>query len=180
MPSKYGTFSSELLAAVGEATGLFTWPVEGSSEWIKRQIYGKRKKFVYDNLYHLKQKGFIKEISKNGKRFISLTQKGQLEVLLAKAMVFPQSNKKNWDGKWRLVIFDIPEDTKDKRDKLRRLLKQNNFVKLQASVFISPRPLSRDAVAYLKQSKLIEFIRFGRLDELDDDNILRKKFGLLS
>jgi len=178
MSKKYGTFSGDLLTAVGEATGFFTWPLEFSESWRYKQLKNYKRKKIYDGLYNLKAQGLVKEISKNGKRFIELTQKGQMETLFLKAHTNnPVLNK--WDGKWRLAIFDIPEDAKDKREKLRRLLKERGFTKLQASVFISPRPLERAAIDYLKHSGLINYIRFARIDEMDDDKDLRKKFKLV-
>jgi CRISPR-associated endonuclease Cas2 len=75
-------------------------------------------------------------------------------------------------------MFDIPEDHRDKRDKLRRLLKRNNFIKLQASVFISPYALNKQAVEYLKETGLDEYIRILRVDAIDKDEDLKKKFKL--
>ena len=75
-------------------------------------------------------------------------------------------------------MFDIPEGSRDKRDKLRRLLQRSKFVKLQASVFISPFVLNREAISYLKRTGLIDYIRILRVDEIDDDKILRKHFSL--
>lgn len=168
---------TELLTAIGEATGFFTWPLEGTNEWIRQQM--KRRKRVYDSLYQLKKRGLIREISKDGKKLIQLTKKGELETLFLKAHL-KHGATGTWDGKWRLAIFDIPEDTRDKREKLRRLLRQNNFIKLQESVYINPFPLNREAVSYLKESGLIHFIRLARIEELDDDKNLRKKFKLTS
>jgi DNA-binding transcriptional regulator PaaX len=177
MAKKYGGIGGILLGAIGEATGFFSWPIEGTLTWRRKQIMQERPKKIYDNLYHLKKKGLIKEISKNGKRFFELTKKGEMQELLIKASINP-IKKEAWDGKWRLAIFDIPEEAREKRDKLRRLLKENGFIKLQASVFINPYPLNRSAVLYLKQSGLIEFIRLARIDDLDDDSDLKKKFKL--
>jgi DNA-binding transcriptional regulator PaaX len=47
---------------------------------------------------------------------------------------------KNWDGKWRIVMLDLPEDRKDEREALRYLLKKAGFVCLKNSVWISPLP----------------------------------------
>jgi DNA-binding transcriptional regulator PaaX len=173
MSKKYGTFSSDLLTAIGEATGFFSWPLPYSRAYAWKQM--KRNKDVYDTIYSLKQQGLIKERLKNGKKFISLTSDGQLELLLRKAVM---EKPLKWDGRWRIIVFDIPEDSRDKRDALRFLLKKNSYIKLQASVFISPYPLNREAVDYLKQSKLIGYIRIIRADEIDDDKDLRKKFNL--
>ncbi len=89
-------------------------------------------------------------------------------------------NKKmqTWDGKWRVLVFDIPEDSRIARDRFRKLLKQHGFVKLQASVFINPFPLSREAIAYLQQLNLMRFIRIMKVEEMDNDADLRKKFNL--
>lgn len=176
MPSKYGTFTSELLKALGEATGFFSWPPMGSPEWLKK--YRNPNKYVYDTLYRLKKTGFVKEVSKNGKKFFSLTSKGELEYLISKACT-SQGKNLTWDGKWRIIIFDIPEEAKLKRDKLRLLLNKQGFLKLQASVFIHPHPLNREAINYLKTSGLMEYIRMARIDEMDNDNELKKKFKLL-
>ncbi|MEK7161155.1 MAG: CRISPR-associated endonuclease Cas2, partial [Patescibacteria group bacterium] len=83
-----------------------------------------------------------------------------------------------WDGQWRMVIFDIPEDFREKRDLLRSLLKRNQFIKLQASVFISPYALNREAIEYLNISGLKRYIRIIKIDEIDSDEDLKKRFNL--
>jgi phenylacetic acid degradation operon negative regulatory protein len=124
----------------------------------------------------LRRRGCLKIIYKNGQRFLKLTKKGELEALMAK--VKGKVPEKAWDGKWRLIVFDIPEQAREKRDKLRFLLKQAGFKKLQASVFISPYALNREAVEYLKQTGLTAFIRILKVEEIDDDKDLKKQFKI--
>jgi len=45
-----------------------------------------------------------------------------------------------WDGLWRIIILDIPEDRKNEREALRYLLKKANFVCIKNTVWISPLP----------------------------------------
>lgn len=45
---------------------------------------------------------------------------------------------KIWDKKWRLVIFDIPEDKKIAREALRNKLKILGLIKLQDSIWATP------------------------------------------
>lgn len=127
-------------------------------------------------LYYLARKGLIKIVDKHNQRFVKLTNKGQLEALLAKARLKEKPQK--WDGKWRLIIFDIPENSREKRNHFRWLLRHNGFYKLQASVFINPYPLNREAVAYLKETGLMDYIRILKVEEMDSDKGLRKHFGL--
>jgi CRISPR-associated endonuclease Cas2 len=126
-------------------------------------------------VWQMEKRGVVRVFKKNDEKFIKITKKGELQILLEKAKM---PDRQKWDGKWRLVIFDIPESSRDKRNQLRWLLKSNNFYKLQASVFINPYPLNREAIAYLKQTGLIDYIRMLRVDEIDEDKKLKKWFGL--
>ncbi len=176
MPKRYGTFVSFILDALDLSVPLV--PLESPFDFVKRQ---KRKKIEYEKykqaLWYMSRKGYLKIVNKNTKQFIEITKKGQLEKLLQKAEV---SKEVKWDGKWRVLIFDIPEVSREKRDQFRWLLKHNNFIKLQASVFISPYSLNREAIAYLKETRLMDFIRILKVEEIDSDLDLRKKFGLHS
>ena len=69
------------------------------------------------------------------KKDLRLTKKGKkrLNELLP---VFSPSQK--WEGSWYLVIFDVPEKLRFKRDILRKNLKELRFGRLQQSVWISP------------------------------------------
>lgn len=123
----------------------------------------------------LSERKLLAVTEKNNQKFIKLTSKGQLEVLMSKSIL---TKPKKWDGKWRMFIFDIPENSRGKRNILRKLLKQNQFSKLQASVYISPYPLNREAVSYLNQSGLSDYVRILKVEEIDSDTELLKKFNL--
>ena len=117
----------------------------------------------------------VQIVERNGKLFIELTKKGKLKSLLAK--LGPNSAKK-WDGKWRLIIWDIPESSRKQRDAVRWFVKKLGFYQLQKSVFLTPFELSGEAVEYLIESGLWKFIRFLRVDRLDDDREIKNHFGL--
>ena len=176
MAKKDFTLSSKILMSLLAAGDmLLVSPKELNRRLRSGQILGNNHSAAAIS-YYLARKGLIKFIDKNNERFIKLTQKGQLEALLAKARL-PESHA-TWDGKWRLIIFDIPEDSNQKRDFFRTLLKKNGFIFLQASVYISPYPLNRAAIMYLKETKLIDYIRILKIEEMDNDRELRKKFNL--
>jgi len=45
-----------------------------------------------------------------------------------------------WDGLWRIILLDLPENRKSERESLRYLLKKAGFVCLKNSAWISPFP----------------------------------------
>jgi len=67
-------------------------------------------------------------LSKEGKK---LAGKYQIDDL-----VIPKPKK--WDGRWRILIFDIPDKYKIKREALRGKLKELGLFQLQKSVWICP------------------------------------------
>ena len=173
MPKKDFTFTSKLLLYLAAADEVLT-PIMNPYALRNRILFGSQGSYR-STVYKLHKRGWIKIVDKNAQKFIRLTKAGQLEVLLAKARL-PTPEK--WDGKWRMVVFDIPEEAKGKRNLLRGLLKKNNFYQLQASVYINPYPLHREAVQYLQQSGLISYIRIIKVEEMDNDKDLRKRFKL--
>jgi hypothetical protein len=46
----------------------------------------------------------------------------------------------NWDGYWRIIILDLPEERKNEREALRYLLKKAGFICIKNSVWISIYP----------------------------------------
>ncbi len=83
-----------------------------------------------------------------------------------------------WDGKWRIVAFDIPEKYSALRDKVRRILKQAGFIKLQHSVWIFPHECEELAQLIKEESRLSNYILYGRLDRIENESGLKKAFHL--
>jgi len=95
------------------------------------------------NLYYLKKKKLIKSYVVNKKRYVELTPKGKKRAryyFLKRKILRP---KKRWDGKWRVVIFDICEDKKSKRETIREWLKNIGLIELQRSVYVYPFEFKR-------------------------------------
>lgn len=176
MARKDFTFTSKVLMTLllmGD-TFLVT-PSELKRRAWKGNLLGDNKNF-YSMVCYLANKGLIRYIDKNNERFIKLTKHGELEALLAKARTADKQIQ--WDQTWRLIIFDIPEESHEKRHFFRHLLKRNGWRQLQQSVYINPYPLNREAIRYLQETKLISYIRIMKVQEMDNDKDLRKLFKL--
>jgi phenylacetic acid degradation operon negative regulatory protein len=69
-------------------------------------------------------------------RVYRLTRKGMLRALGGSN---PEDRwNRSWDGKWRMVVFDLPEEKRSLRNELRRELRAARFGGLQGSVWVSP------------------------------------------
>ena len=125
----------------------------------------------------LKKQGLLKEYKKNGERYLKLTEKGNIEILRYR---LKQKNTQAWDGKWRMVIFDIPEAIRKDRDFLRGQLKWLGFWELQKSVWVFPHDIKSELTEFIKlcRIELNGDIRFLTIDRIDTDNDLLRHFGL--
>ena len=129
----------------------------------------------------LKKQGWVVEAEKGGKKFLKLTRKGKVKTLLYKlqSLQMQEQKSKRWDGKWRIAIFDIPEHKgRAQRHQIRRALCFAGFCYLQKSVNAYPYELPAELISFLKESGLFSFIRFLRVDKMDDQCDLKKKFKL--
>ncbi|MCX7881485.1 MAG: hypothetical protein N2482_03195 [Patescibacteria group bacterium] len=93
----------------------------------------------------------IEKIRKDGEVFLKLTSKGG--AFFNEKISLKKLSEKEWDGLWRVVIFDIKEIEKHLRDKLRRKLKSWGFALWQESVYISPHPILKEVDEFLKIKK---------------------------
>jgi DNA-binding transcriptional regulator PaaX len=75
-------------------------------------------------------------------RMYRLTWQGRLHALGGRD---PQARwSRDWDGRWRLVLFDVPTAQNTQRTRLRRYLRDKAFGYLQNSVWITPDPLEEE------------------------------------
>jgi len=99
-----------------------------------------REKFLQD-LKRLQTRKLINYRELNDERIeITITKRGEEKVLQYKIDEMALKMPKQWDGLWRLVMFDIPHYHKKARDAFRRKLGDLKFYPLQKSVFITPYP----------------------------------------
>jgi phenylacetic acid degradation operon negative regulatory protein len=75
-------------------------------------------------------------------RLYRLTAAGRLHVLGGRD---PEERwGRDWDGQWRMVLFDVPAKQNAQRERLRRYLRAKSFGYLQNSVWITPDPLKEE------------------------------------
>lgn len=133
-------------------------------------------------LLRLERRGLIHITGEKGKRKIHLTTQGEklINDLYTGAYVIPFPAL--WDGKWRLVMFDVPEKRKKVRDTLRFLLRSAGFILFQDSVWLQPYPC--DELVTLLRSHLgsgkgeIRYLTASFADE--SDYAFRKHFNLVT
>jgi phenylacetic acid degradation operon negative regulatory protein len=62
-----------------------------------------------------------------------------------------------WDGRWTCVMFSVPEDERDRRERVRRHLRMLGFGLVHDGVWISARPAARQAREALVEHRVERF-----------------------
>jgi len=106
-------------------------------------------KKVYDNFYKLKKQGLVDFYEKNNQIYISLTEKGKKKAGWMQIDALKIKKTKKWDGKWRILLFDIVETKKFHREALRGKLIELGFRLLQKSAWVIPYEC-KDEIGLLK------------------------------
>jgi DNA-binding transcriptional regulator PaaX len=125
--------------------------------------------------------GLVKTSGERGRRNIILTDKGHAVIESIYASEYKIPEPAFWDGKWRVVMFDIREKRRRARSQLRMLLSEAGFLRLQDSVWIYPHPCDEFiglVRAHLKSGtgEMLCFVA----EALESDKRLREHFNLPS
>ena len=139
----------------------------------------KNLKYVINNSFtRLRENGLIivKEI--NGIRTVCITKKGEDKLDFLDKHDFKLQIPKKWDGRWRVVIFDIKESRSKTRFLLRKTLAQIGFIRLQNSVWLYPYDCE-DLISLLKTDfKIGKDVLYMIVEKLENDWHLRKSYKL--
>lgn len=139
-----------------------------------------RRKELYRRItqaqYALMQRGLVEEIEGR----LHLTEQGSVHIerILMREYKIPEPV--HWDGKWRILMFDIKESRRGVRSSLRRLLEGVDFIRLQDSVWVHPYPC--DEFVALVRAHLasgVGELRSVVADALESDRTLREHFRLV-
>jgi hypothetical protein len=103
---------------------------------LKKKQYKKRK--FYNAFYYLKKQDLVNMEYRGKQLYISLTKEGKKKAGRYQIDDLKIAKPSRWDGKWRLLIFDIEDKQKLKREALRGKLKELGLFQLQKSVWICP------------------------------------------
>jgi len=132
------------------------------------EIYRKFKnKQAFNKLiYYLKKNNFIRVENLRGKQAVLLTKKGKDKAIKASFKMEDGKQTKRKDGKWIMIIFDIPQNRKRDRILLRSVLKNLGYKLFQHSVWINPYDVSEKTEKSLQFYSLDKYVRIFLVDEI--------------
>ena len=132
---------------------------------------------IKQSVTRLEKRGFISKKHGEGGRFV-LTQKGERRAQRYKLEKLKIERQKKWDGKWRVVMFDIPEEKKMARRAINHSLKKLGCAQYQKSVFITPFPCKKEIDFVGECFGVRHNMRLILAENIEAENNLKKTFKL--
>ncbi|OGG72717.1 CRISPR-associated endonuclease Cas2 [Candidatus Kaiserbacteria bacterium RIFCSPLOWO2_01_FULL_53_17] len=117
-------------------------------------------------------KGWVMQESET----LSITSAGtrMLDTTIERTRISLKATR--WDGKWRIVAFDIPEELSALRYQVRAILKRAGFIRLQQSVWIFPHECRELSELIKSDTRLSKHVLYGVLEHVDESERLRRHF----
>lgn len=120
-----------------------------------------KKFYLSKALKRLRENGLIDFINDDELAF-RLTNSGKERALWLKV----KYGTEKWDGKWRVVVWDIPEKRRQARDLLRFKLKQLGFTQWQKSIWASKADCTEILRDFIKEVGIEDWVMV-----IESDNI---------
>src|SRR3989344_5859069 len=165
-------FLLDMLEVVGGATDFLTGNkyrrinmLFGNENPVFQKYRKESNKRKFNKLiYYLKRKNYIRIKDLQGRKTIMLTKDGFSKALISK-YIFEEKLKRK-DGKWIMIVFDIPKNHPKARGLLRSILKNLGYVLFQHSVWITPYDVSIQTEQLLQMHSLDNYVKIFLIEKV--------------
>ncbi len=144
--------------------------------------HGRRRTFVDRSSFRVSIRSLRKrklvEHPKGDRNVFRLTDRGVRRALTEAYRNLKITIPEQWDGIWRMILFDVSEKHKWERDEFSKKLRELGFFRMQRSVYVIPHPC-REEVRFLSSLYSIEqHVRIAETRAIEHDADLREYFSV--
>ncbi|MED3786500.1 phenylacetic acid degradation operon negative regulatory protein PaaX [Peribacillus frigoritolerans] len=136
----------------------------GSKIWIGSLIrllkeFGHNEQGVRVAVSRMVKQGWIQSEKQGNKSYYFLTDRGVQRMDEAAKRIY-KMKPNEWDGKWRILMYTIPEDKRQLRDDLRKELLWSGFGSFSSGCWISPNDLEKQINRLVEKYDIDEYVDF--------------------
>jgi len=157
--------------------------IVGSILKIIEEIKGIKipRKKVVRVLKQLEKRQLIKIERKDNEVYVTLKDRNNVSILkYSLREILSLKKKKDWKGKWFMVVFDVPEQERKKRNYLRGFLREIGFYPYNQSVYVFPYECEKEILLIKKIVEAGKYINYIIAEKIERENQLKIYFGLYS
>lgn len=154
----------------------------GNAIQVLNQFRGKNKysKKQVGNIFSgMKRQKLIEYVvGKNNETVVRITKKGESRLRSFTIDLISIRKPGRWDGKWRLVMYDLPLRFRKAREALRWKLKDLGFYQFQKSAWIYPYPCDDEIIFVADFYGVGKYVEVLTIESILRDEKLKKAFNL--
>ncbi len=140
-------------------------PLESKNGLTEKATYA-----INRSIKNLVLDGLIESFNSDKKQYFRLTDSGKHKFNNIALECESSLVSTKWDGFWRIILLDLPEERKNEREALRYLLKKAGFVCIKNSVWISMYPYENLFINIKKDLKLSSEMMIIATDNIDSES----------
>ena len=141
--------------------------------------FGLSEQAVRQAVSRMSRQGWLVASKQGNRAYYGLTPAGMQRVQAISPRIYEPAAE--WDGRWRLLTYSIPERNREHRDRLRKDLTLLGLAPLSASTWISPRDVMPAIRNILNGEELRDHVDFFIADYAgprSDRELLEKSWNL--
>lgn len=142
--------------------------------------FGHNEQSVRAAVSRMRSQGWIESERRGNHSYYYLTERGIARMDEASKRIY-KTKLPAWDGKWRMLIYTVPEENRHLRDQLRKELGWSGFGPLSNSCWITPNPLEEEVNRMIKKYEVDPYVSFFKADYLgfsDEHHLVKKCWDL--
>lgn len=136
------------------------------------------RKRIKQSIARLEQQKLIQKDKGSQDGYFTLTALGKMRAMRYQIETTKIPRQKTWDGKWRIIMFDIPEEKKMARRAINHALKKLGCIQYQKSVFITPFPCKKEIDFAGECFGVRHHMRLILAENVEGEDGLKKTFSL--
>ena len=141
--------------------------------WKRFNIY-----YLKRTLKRLEEQKLVEMEEEKGIQIVKITNEGRKRILKMALDEVAIKKPKDWDRKWRLVSFDLPEKLSKLRKILVEYLRAWGFYPLHKSVYLHAYPCLNEVEFLREYLGVGEYVRLFIVTRIENDQLFRDFFGV--
>lgn len=142
--------------------------------------FGLSEQAVRSAVSRMCKMGLLKVRREERKSYYSLTEDGQSLLTKGTQRIFTRTSNQ-WDGTWSIVVYSVPEEQREARDRLRLELSWMGYGPLSNATWISPNDRSeevKDLAERLQIKHYIQIFKAKLQDYTNPDKVVAQCWNL--
>lgn len=143
--------------------------------------FGMNEPAVRAAISRMQRQGWLVSRKVGNRSYYSMSPRGQRRLNEAAVRIYKLGDNAQWNGRWCLVSYNIPEEVRSLRDQLRKELNFLGFGMLTTSTWISPNGLAeavQEIAEGLEATQHVEIFTSDHVGYSDPKDLVQKCWNL--